>query len=87
MVHSYFVKQRMQQSNINYQAWLSGLYVLRAIQVAVQDKHKIDYYNKPIEELNYNSSLYKHTKGKVDVAEQNRNSFNTWAKVIKPKGV
>ena len=38
-------------------------------------------------EMNYDSSLYKHTKGKVDVAEQNRDNFNKWAKLIKPKGV
>ena len=87
MVHSYFVKQRMQQDNINYQAWLSGLYILRATQVAIQQKHTIDYYNQPIKEMNYDSSLYKHTKGKVDVAEQNRDNFNKWAKLIKPKGV
>jgi hypothetical protein len=49
----------------------------------LQDKHRIDYYSEPIPELNYKLELNKHTKTKVDVADENRNTFNVWAKVIK----
>lgn len=76
LIHSYLCKHKMVLDKDNDRAWLFGLYVYKAVGVAISnnfnEKSKETYFEKPIEEL------YKSYKPKKEYTHQDK--VNYWAK-------
>ena len=88
---SYIKKYEEEQDNINYQSWLIGLYVQKAVGTVISnafsDKSSITdtYFEKPLEELNSNYNT-KHKEKVNKQPEEYRKNVNYWSKFGK-KGV
>lgn len=85
MLSSYIKKHELELDEINYQSWLIGLYVYKAVGTvlgnAFSSKSSINdtYFEKPLEELNSNYiEEYKTKKANKD--NSYRNNVNYWAK-------
>ena len=91
---SYIKKNQLQLDEINYQAWLFGLYEYKAICTALgnafSDKGSTEntYFEKPLEELTHNYEE-KLSKKKETFDDEVREVHNYWAKFGKKgkKGV
>ena len=88
LLQSYIKKRELELDNINYNAWLFGLYNHNAfattISQAFSDKSskKSTYFEKPLDLFNE-----KHEKSnKEDMNVKYQAQFNYWAKIGK-KGV
>lgn len=87
-INSYFIAKRLKDNEVNYQSWLFGIYVMRAVAVNLNDgKHKIEYYKEPIKELSYDviNNWNSSKKNKKSLDEISNNTFNSWARRIKKK--
>jgi len=88
---SYIKKHEQELDEVNYQSWLIGLYVYKAVGTALgnafSDKGSIKntYFEKPLEELNSNYIAVTE-KEKTKINSSYRSSINYWAKFGK-KGV
>lgn len=85
LLSSYIKKYEQELDEINYESWLIGLYVYKAISTALGDafssKNNINnkYFDKPLEELN--SNYIEEHKEKLDKKDtEYRNNVNYWAK-------
>lgn len=90
VLQSYIKKHELELDEMNEQAWLSGFYVFKAINVVLSNclsnKNAIaeTYFEKPLEE--FNSSYYmKEKQEKIDDNNYRKNT-NYWAQ-IGTKGV
>ena len=88
---SYIKKREQELDDINYQSWLIGLYVYKAVGTALGDAFsskssiKNTYFGKPLEELN--SNYIEEHKEKIENKDKDyRKNVNYWAKFGK-KGV
>lgn len=85
----YVKKRELELDNINFEAWLVGLYnhygVTIALANAFSDKSskKSTYFEKPLEIFNSNNKVAKKQENKDD---NYRQQYNYWAKLGK-KGV
>lgn len=91
LLSSYVRKHELERDEINYQSWLIGLYVYKAVGTvlgnAFSSKSSINntYFEKPLEELDSNYiAEYEAKKETKDVSY--RHNVNYWAKFGK-KGV
>lgn len=88
---SYIKKYEHELDDMNYQSWLIGLYVHKAVRTvldnAFSDKGSIKdtYFEKPLEELNSNYKYDKEEK-QENKNKNYRNQVNYWSKFGK-KGV
>lgn len=88
---SYIKKHEQELDEVNYQSWLIGLYVYKAVGTvlgnAFSNKSSIKntYFEKPLEELNSSYAIEIEAK-KMKKDASYRNSVNYWAKFGK-KGV
>lgn len=83
---SYIKKHELELDEINYQSWLIGLYVFKAVGTvlgnAFSSKSSINntYFEKPLEELNssyINNKKEKESNKNIDY----RNNVNYWGKL------
>ena len=85
----YVKKRELELDNINFEAWLIGLYnhygVTIALANAFSDKSskKSTYFEKPLEIFNSNNKVAEKQENKDD---NYRQQYNYWAKLGK-KGV
>ena len=90
LLQSYIKKRELELDNINYVAWLFGLYnyhgFATAISQAFSDKSskKSTYFEKPLDLFNEKQNSNKNDKEMMNVKYQAQ--FNHWAKIGK-KGV
>lgn len=89
---SYIKKHELELDEMNYNAWLIGLYTHKAFGTVLSNAFSKEgsivntYFEKPLEELN---SVYSHSKSKKKVVlskNDYRQQINYWAKIGK-KGV
>ena len=89
----YVRKRELELDNINYSAWLFGLYSHYGVVVALanafskKSSKEITYFEKPLD--NFDSSSYKKQSeivAKEDFNKNYREQYNKWAKLGK-KGV
>jgi Tfp pilus assembly protein PilO len=82
----YIKKRELELDVINYNSWLIGLYVENAVAVVLSNAlgdnsaKKITYFEKPLDEFNYNKTQEKQLK--MTYQEQK----NAWAKLGKKGG-
>lgn len=82
---SYIKKYQLDLDEINYQAWLFGLYEYKAICTALgnafsdKSSKKDTYFEKPLEELTHNYQEEKESKKKT-LNDDFRKVKNYWAK-------
>lgn len=91
LLSSYVRKHELERDEINYQSWLIGLYVYKAVGTVLgnvfSSKSSINntYFEKPLQELDSNYiAEYEAKKEIKDVSY--RQNVNYWAKLGK-KGV
>ena len=88
----YVRKRELELDNINYSAWLFGLYSHYGIVVALanafskKSSKEITYFEKPLDNFDSSSLKGKPEKTKQDVNKDYREQYNRWAKLGK-KGV
>lgn len=88
----YIKKQELQRDDMNYNAWLIGLYVEKSLSTVLgamfsKKGTKIEpYFEKPIEELNSDFILKKKEEIKTNKEEKYNVQFNYWAKIGKKGG-
>lgn len=86
LLDSYIKKRELELDTINYQSWLIGLYVNKAVGTVLENafskKGSIQstYFEKPLEELNSTKKIVQEQQ--TTYKEQ----YNIWAKFGK-KGV
>ena len=91
LLQSYIKKRELELDNINYNAWLIGLYVYQGFGViinnAFSDKSskKSTYFEKPLDLFNEKSQK-EEIKDKKDMNVKYQEQYNYWAKIGK-KGV
>lgn len=84
---SYIKKRDAELDEMNYQAWLFGLYVYKAVGVvlgnAFSNKSSIKdtYFEKPLEQLNSNYVELKEEEKEKITDNNHRTQVNYWAKL------
>ena len=92
LFYSFIKKNEMERDEMNYNAWLFGLYFYKAHSVslfnAFSSKESIEntYFEKPLEELNSNYQPMTKSEKEEKVKTGYRGQVNYWAKFGK-KGV
>ena len=88
LLQSYIKKRELELDNINYNAWLIGLYVHQGVGVVISNafsdksSKKSTYFEKPLGVFNEN----KEAEAKETTNVKYQQQFNYWAKFGK-KGV
>lgn len=90
LLQSYIKKRELELDNINYVAWLFGLYNHQSFAVTISNafsdksSKKSTYFEKPLDLFNEKQDSKIANKEKMNVKYQTQ--FNYWAKIGK-KGV
>ena len=90
LLQSYIRKRELELDNINYEAWLIGLYVHQGFGVVINNafsdksSKKSTYFEKPLDLFNEKNA--NDVKQKEDMNVKYQSQYNYWAKIGK-KGV
>ena len=82
LIKTYIKKYELERNDMNYKAWLNGLYIYKAVGVLLngifsKSGQKDTYFEKPLEELNYNFK----SLSEEEITDKHRDSYNDWAKL------
>ena len=74
---------------MNYNSWLIGLYVHRAIGSVASglSEKEIEYFDKPLDDFFSSEKISKTKRKKVNKDQEHRKKVNYWAKIVSRGGV